>query len=290
MAVELTVLDFAPNVKETKPAAALDPDLLPLVRDLEALLLVVPTFAGPESEAALLAALDRIEGELVFADFEQAERRMERLRKEKADSDFERAALRRCLDWLEQGRPLRTVDLSAQERQTFASFGFLSRKPALVVINCEVERAAAGLSEAQERALGAHGVEAFRLAAAFEAELWDLDQNGRAELLREARLEAPARDRLVAALYRRLGLLTFYTAREPEARAWSLSRGATALEAAARVHTDIAHGFIRAEVMSFEDFAALGSEARVRDAGKLRLEGRDYIVRDGDIIRIRFKV
>jgi GTP-binding protein YchF len=286
--VELTVIDFAPNPKEHKEGAALDPSLLALVRDLEALLIVVPQFAGMDRD--LVATVESVEGELTFADFDQAERRHERLKKEKNPSEFERAGLEKYLRWLEEGKPLRTLAMTAQELQAFSSFGFLSRKPALTVVNCEPERAAADITEREHEALRAHGLEVFRLAAAFEAELWQLDEPGRKEMLKEVGLEALARDRLVDALYRHLGLITFYTAGEPEAHAWSLARGATALEAAAKIHTDIARGFIRAEVVSYEDFASLKSDAKVKEAGKLRLEGRDYVMRDGDIIHIRFKV
>ncbi len=286
--VELTIFDFAPNPKEQKEGAALDPTLAPLIRDLDALLIVIPQFAGRETP--LIAGLESIESELTFADFEQGERRLERLRKEKGPVEFERGALEKCLGWLEQGRALRTLEMTAQEIQAFSSFGFLSRKPALVVINCEAEQARAEVGPAEREALKAHGMEVFRLAAAFEAELWELEPSAQSELLREAGLDAPARDRLVAALYHLLGLLTFYTAGEPEAHAWPLRRGATALEAAAKIHSDIARGFIRAEVVSFEDFAALRSDAKVKEAGKLRLEGKDYIMRDGDIIHIRFKI
>jgi GTP-binding protein YchF len=284
--VELTLFDFAPNPKEHKEGAALDSSLLPLVRDLDALLLVVPEFTG--HEMPLVTAVQSIETELVFADFDQAERRLERLKKEKGPVEFERAALEKCLRWLEQGQPLRTLDLTLQEIQMFASFGLLSRKPALVVINCDAERATA--SERGLDALTMRGLEVFRLAAGFEAELWELEAEGRRELLAAAGIEAPARDRLITALYRHLGLITFYTAGEPEAHAWPLKRGAAALEAADRIHSDIARGFIRAEVISYDDFASLGSEAKVKEAGKLRLEGRDYIMRDGDIIHVRFKV
>lgn len=286
--VELTVIDFAPNPKEHKEGAALDSTLLPLIRDLEALLVVVPQFTGMEAD--LVATVESIEGELTFADFDQAERRYERLKKEKNPSEFEKAALAKYLRWLEQGKPLRTLAMDAQEQQAFASFGFLSRKPALAVVNCEPERAAADISQREHEVIKAHGLEVFRLAAAFEAELWQLDESGREEMLKELGLEAPARDRLVGALYHHLGLITFYTAGEPEAHAWSLAQSASALEAAARIHTDIARGFIRAEVVSYEDFAALKSDAKVKEAGKLRLEGRDYVIRDGDIIHVRFKV
>lgn len=286
--VELMVLDFAPNPREQKPGAALDPSLLPLTRDLDALLIVIAQFAGAAPD--LVRAVEAIEAELVFADFEQAERRLERIRKEKGGHEFERATLEKCTAWLENARPLRLLELSAQETQTLATFCFLSQKPALVAVNCEPEQAAAELPPAAGDALGARGLEAFRLAAAFEAELWQLSEAGRRELLEEAGIEAPARDRLIAALHHHLGLLTFYTAGESEAHAWSLPRGATALEAAASIHSDLAKGFIRCEVMSYADFTALRSESRVKEAGKLRLEGRDYLMRDGDIIHVRFKV
>ncbi len=286
--VELTVLDFAPNPKEQKEGAALDPSLLPLTRDLDALLVVVPQFAGNEKD--LVSAIESIEGELIFSDFDQAERRLERLKKEKNPSDFERSGLEKFVKWLEQGKPLRLLETTAQENAAFSSFGFLSRKPVLVVINCEMDRATADITPKEHEAVKAHGIEVFRLAAAFESELWELDLAGQTEMLKAAGLDAPARDRLIAALYHHLGLMTFYTAGEPEAHAWSLERGASALDAAAKIHSDIARGFIRAEVVSYEDFAQLKSDAKVKEAGKLRLEGRDYVMRDGDIIHIRFKI
>ncbi len=284
--IELTVLDFAPNPKEQKEGAALDPSLLPLIRDVDALMIVIPEFAG--HEVPLAAAIESVEGELIFADFDQTERRLERLKKEKGNTDFERAGLEKCLKWLEEGKPLRTLEMTAQELQAFSSFGFLSRKPVLAVINCDADRATAEMPEADRAALTARG--AFRLAAAFESELWELDDASQSELLHDAGLEQPARDRLITALYEYLGLITFYTAGEPEAHAWSLRRGASALEAAARIHSDIARGFIRAEVVSYADFFELRSDAKVKEAGKLRLEGRDYVMEDGDIIHIRFKV
>ena len=286
--VELAVLDFAPNPKEQKEGAALDVSLIPLIRDLDALLIVIPQFAGMNRD--LTPTVERIESELVFADFDQAERRMERIKKDRSASDFEKAALEKVIKWLEDGKPLRLMEHSAQELQTFSSFGFLSRKPALAVVNCEMEAAASALTTAERDALHARGLEVFRLAAAFESELWELDAVGQSEMLREAGLEAPARDRLITALYKHLGLITFYTAGEPEAHGWSLRRGETALEAAGEIHSDIARGFIRAEVVSYEDFALLKSDAKVKEAGKLRLEGKDYVMRDGDIIHIRFKV
>ena len=139
------MLDFAPNPKEQKEGAALDPSLLPLIRDLDALLIVIPDFAG--NQVALPAALDAVEAELVFADLDQGERRLERLVKERnPSSEFERATLKRCVEWLEEGKPLRSLEMTAQELTVFSSFGLLSRKPALVVVNCEAERAGAAPS------------------------------------------------------------------------------------------------------------------------------------------------
>jgi ribosome-binding ATPase len=286
--VELTVIDFAAGQKEARPGAALDASLIPAMRELDAVLIVISTAAVGGVE--LLATLKGIEEELVFADFEQAERRLERIAKERAPDEIERAALQRCLVHLEHAAPLRTLELNAQELKVLSHFCFLSQKPALVVMNCAPEEAARPTPPDLAGAIEVRGLEMFPMAAAFEAELWELSESERAELLREAGLTASAADRLIAALFRRLGLITFYTAGEPEAHAWALPAASSALDAAAKIHSDIARGFIRAEVISYADFAQLGSEAKVKAAGKLRLEGKDYVMQDGDIIHIRFKV
>src|ERR1700724_2144715 len=183
---EVTVLDFAPNPKEQKEGAALDPSLLPLIRDVDALMIIIPEFEARETP--LIAAVESVESELIFADFDQTERRLERLKKEKGNIDFERAGLEKCLKWLEEGKPLRTLELTAQELQAFSSFGFLSRKPVIAVINCDADRATAEMPAADRAALTARGLDAFRLAAAFESELWELDSAGQAELLNDAGL------------------------------------------------------------------------------------------------------
>jgi len=286
--VELTLLDFAAGQKEAKPGAVLDATLIPLMRELDAILIVIASPAVGGSD--LLGTLKGIEDEFVFVDFEQAERRLERIGKDRAPDEVERAALQRSLAHLEHGAPLRTLDLSAQEIKVLSHFCFLSQKPALVVINCAPEEAAQETVQGQAEAIAARGLEIFRMAAAFEAELWELEEKERAELLLEAGLTASAGDRLTAALFLRLGLMTFYTAGEPEAHAWALSLGSSALEAAAKIHSDIARGFIRAEVISYADFEQFGSEAKVKAAGRLRLEGKDYQMHDGDVIHIRFKV
>ena len=192
--IELTVLDFSPNPKEQKEGAALDPSLLPLIRDVDALLIVIPEFEGKQTD--LIKAVEQVEAELVFADYDQSERRLERLKKEKGPVDFERGALEKCIKWLEQGQPLRMLELTAQELQAFASFGLLSRKPTLAVINCDVDRAKAEPTAVERTALKARDLDFFRLAANFESELWELDPASQTEMLREAGLDAPARDQI----------------------------------------------------------------------------------------------
>jgi len=286
--VELTVIDFAPGAKEEKSGAALDASVIPLMRELDAVLFVIPRFTGGGVD--LMPALESLESELCFADLDQVERRLERLRKERGVDEMERAALQKALAQLEQGAPLRTLQFSPQEEKLLSHFCFLSQKPALVAINCDPEQSIEALDESARQQFAAHGIEAFPIAAAFEAELWELPEDERQELLREAGLKAPARERLLTALYQRLGLITFYTAGEPEAHAWALAAGSTALDAAAKIHSDIARGFIRAEIIHYADFIELGSEAKVKAAGKLHLEGKEYLMQDGDIIHIRFKV
>ena len=286
--IELTVTDFAPGTKDIKAGSVLDTTLIPVMRELDAILMVAASRAVGGGD--LLATLRSIEEELIFSDFEQAERRLERMKKERSPEEVERAALQRSLAHLEHGKPLRTLEISAQEKKILSHFCFLSQKSALLVVNCAPEETAQEILPEQIRAIETHGLETFPMAAAFEAELWALSEAGRQDLLREVGLRASARDRLTAALFRRLGMMTFYTAGEPEARAWSLPAGSTALEAAAKIHSDIARGFIRAEVISYLDFEQFGSEAKAKAAGRLRLEGRDYVMQDGDVIHIRFKV
>lgn len=282
------MLDFAPSLKETKPGAVLDATLIPMMRELDAVLIVIAS--ASVGGGSLLPTLKAIEDELVFADYEQAERRLERIKKERLPDEVERTALEHAIACLDQGAPLRMLELNAQEEKTLSHFCFLSQKPALLVINCAAEEASQQAPPQELNVLQSRGLEVFRMAAAFEAELWELEENERGELLRETGLSASAADRLNAALFRRLGLMTFYTAGEPEAHAWALPVGSTALEAAAKIHSDIARGFIRAEVISFADFEQYGSEAKVKAAGRLRLEGKDYVMQDGDVIHIRFKV
>jgi GTP-binding protein YchF len=227
--------------------------------------------------------------ELVLADLAVVEKRLERLRKEKGH-ERERALLERIVPALESGTPLRRLGLAPEELSQLAGFAFLSLRPLLIVLNVAEGQAAAPLPpEVAERA-HAEGAEALVLSARVEAELEEIEPAERAAFLAELGLAASARERFIRASYTLLDLISFLTGGEDECRAWPIRRGTTALKAAGKVHSDIERGFIRAEVIAYEDFVRLGSEARCREAGKLRLEGKDYVVRDGDIIHFRFAV
>src|SRR5262249_33001430 len=205
------------------------------------------------------------------------EKRIERCRKEKG-KEREVALLARLQAHLDAGRPLRTLDLSGDERTELAGFAFLSLQPLLVVLNVpEAEVAKPLPAGVAERARTA-GAEAMVLSAQVEAGVADLDPGGRAAFLAHLGLAASARDRFIRASYALLDLISFLTGGEDECRAWPVRRGTPARKAAGRIHSDIERGFIRAEVIAYDDFVQHPSEAKCREAGKLRLEGKDYVV------------
>src|SRR5437870_9831373 len=227
--------------------------------------------------------------ELVLADLAVVEKRLERVKKEKGH-ERERALLERLVPALEAGTPLRTVALAPEERSQLAGFAFLSLRPLLVVLNVPEGEAAAPVPADLGARAAAAGAEAMSLSAQLEAEIAELEPGDRAVFLKDLGLTEGARARFIRASYALLDLISFLTAGEDECRAWPIRRGTTAVKAAGKVHSDIERGFIRAEVIAYDEFMRLGSEARCREAGKLRLEGKDYVVQDGDIVHFRFAV
>jgi hypothetical protein len=287
---EVRFVDFPRPRGATARRAVLDAETVAQLRDADALVEVVRGFPALTGEAPSAAAdLEAFRAELVLADLAVVEKRLERLRKERGH-EREREALERLAPELEAGRALRTLALTPEERALIAGFAFLSLRPLLVVLNVAEADAAAPLpADVAERAR-AEGAEALALSAPVEAELVELAPEDRPAFLADLGLAASARDRFIRASYALLDLVSFLTAGEDECRAWPIRRGTTALRAAGKIHSDIERGFIRAEVVSYDDFVRLGSEAKCREAGKLRLEGKDYVVRDGDIIHFRFAV
>jgi ribosome-binding ATPase len=271
--------------------AVLDQATLVQMRDADALVQVVRGFADPTTPAPADPGRDieAFKSELVLADLAIVEKRRERLRKEKG-KEQEGELLARCQAALEAETPLRRIELPAADERTLSGFGLLSRLPLLVVVNVAESAAAAPLTAATRARLEADAVPSLVLCAQIEMEIATLDAADRAAFLADLGLTESARDRFVQAAYALLDLISFLTSGEDEVRAWPIRRGTTAVKAAGKVHSDIERGFIRAEVVAYDDFVRLGSDAKCREAGKLRLEGKDYIVQDGDIAHFRFNV
>ncbi|MBN2450445.1 MAG: redox-regulated ATPase YchF [Lentisphaeria bacterium] len=238
-----------------------------------------------------------VETELLFADLALAEMRLERLEKETrsrgADGTREReqAVLRRCLVHLEGERALRTLVLEADELRLVRSLQFLTLKPVVAVLNVGEDMAAAEetLAPLASR-LEVQGARVVFLSAAIESEIAELAEGERESFLADLGIEEPAAHRLSRAAYEALGLISFFTVGPDEVRAWSVERGAAAPTAAGRIHSDLERGFIRADTIAYGDLIEAGSERAAREAKLYRLQGREYQVRDGDILEIRFSV
>jgi GTP-binding protein YchF len=194
---------------------------------------------------------------------------------------------------LNDGKPLRLLELTTEEQHEAKAFGFLSAKPVLYVCNVDEDALPDGVNGYVEQVrtrAAAEGGEIVSVCAKLEAELAELDETDRAEMLEAVGLTEPALDLLARAAYRLLGLQSFFTAGKIEIRAWTIAVGATAPQAAGVIHTDFEKGFIRAEVYGVEDLATHGNEKAIRESGKLRVEGKDYVVRDGDVCHFLFNV
>jgi ribosome-binding ATPase len=256
------------------------------MREVDAMALVLNAFA---SGAAPLRELDDLLTDMILADLAVVENRRARLKKEKA-RPLEQALLERCGKSLENEESLRCVAFSADEESVLSGFGFLSRKPVLVIFNQSDDDAGRALAPAYVEELQRRGLEGLALAGKVEMEVAQLDEADRAAFLAEIGIDESARARFIRASYRLLNLISFLTAGADEVRAWTITKGTHARKAAGKIHSDIERGFIRAEVVAYEDFIACGSEAKCKEAGKLRLEGKDYIMHDGDIAHFRFAV
>lgn len=231
--------------------------------------------------------------ELVLADLQIIENRIERLSKlpsarSSGSADFfEKSLLERIRTKLEEGTPLRNLELSESEHNALIHYQFLSIKPLIVVVNCSEHNIF--MQSELEKQLAESGEPVFRLCALLEAELNQLTPEDRKVFLDEMKIDKPAIEAFVREVYSALGLITFFTAGEKETRAWALKRGANALKAADTIHSDIARGFIRAEVIACEDFIRYGGHKACQAHHVMRLEGKDYIVQDGDVLNIRNK-
>jgi GTP-binding protein YchF len=270
--------------------AALDAATLAHMRDVEALTQVVAAFPDPAGVTpSAIAQLENFAAELILADLGIVEKRLERLKKERG-KERERVLLERCRDHLVAEQPLRTCALSPGEVTTLAGFNLLSMMPLLLLLN--VDEGAIGrpppaevIAWARQRQL-----ELVQVPGKTEMELTELDEADRTAFLAALGIAEPAKNQFIHAAYDLLDLISFLTSGADECRAWPIRRGTTAVRAAGKVHTDIERGFIRAEVIRFDDLVHYRTEARCREAGKFRLEGKEYVVADGDVIHFRFNV
>ena len=247
----------------------------------------VPPYRGRVEPAA---DVEELRSELLFSDLEQVAARIEKLNAalrrrgpEHDENARELQLMERMQEALEEEKPLSEAIANEAEEKMVRAFAFLTLKPALVVLNCD-EDAAGGGGE------GFGGYPAIRLSAKVEEEIAALDPSERGEFMEAMGISTPAGERLIRSCYEAMHLVSFFTVVGKEVRAWSVPAGRSALEAAGEVHTDMARGFIRAEVIAFDDLRAAGDEKQARAAGKYRLEGKQYVVQDGDDIVFRFSV
>jgi GTP-binding protein YchF len=261
------------------------------IRDLDALCLVLRDFENPalEGDADPAADLEAFQAECILADLEIVERRLERAKKEKMDAR-EFAAFELMKAALEEERPLRALPPSELNRDLFRGVGLLTDRPLLVALNRSEAAAAQPMPAALAARIGALHAAGLVLSASVEAEISGLPPEDQAAFLQDLGLEESALARFIRAAYGLLDLISFFTVGEDEVRAWTIMRGTNARKAAGRIHSDLERGFIRAEVMPYDVFMQYGSEPAVKEAGRFQIEGKDYIVNDGDIMSIRFNV
>ncbi|WNO53210.1 redox-regulated ATPase YchF [Stakelama saccharophila] len=299
---QLAFVDIAGLVRGASKGEGLGNQFLGNIREVDAIVHVLRCFENDDiqhvdNHVDPIADAETVETELMLSDLESLEKRVPNLQKkgQAGDKDAKLAAavLGRALDLLRDGSPARLTEINDEEEaRTFAQAQLLTAKPVLYVCNVNEDEAAQG-NEYSARVFEkakAEGAQAVVVSAAIEAEIATMAPEDRKEFLADLGLEETGLARVIRAGYTLLDLLTFFTAGPKEARAWTVHSGARAPQAAGVIHTDFERGFIRAETIAYDDYVALGGEAGARDAGKLRQEGKDYVVQDGDVMLFRFNV
>jgi GTP-binding protein YchF len=295
----ITFVDIAGLVRGASKGEGLGNQFLANIREVDAVAHVLRCFEDDdvthvEGRIDPVGDAETVETELMLADLESLERRIVPLEKKaksgEKEAKAELALMMKAVTLLRDGKPARLAELAAEERDAYRQLGLMTQKPVLYVCNVDEGAAATGneFSRAAEARARTEGAGAVVISARIEEEVAQLPADERKEFLDTLGLEEPGLNRLIRAGYAILGLITFFTAGPKEARAWTVTKGARAPEAAGVIHTDFEKGFIRAETIAYDDYVALGGEAGARDAGKFRLEGKDYVVQDGDVMHFRF--
>jgi GTP-binding protein YchF len=298
----LEFVDIAGLVRGASKGEGLGNKFLANIREVDAIVMVLRCFDDDnithvEGSIDPVRDAETVMTELLLSDLESIERRIEpiekRARQGEKDAKQQFAVMQPVLAALREGQPARTVSVAAGDMATFRQLNLLTAKPVLYACNVEEENAADGNAHSQAVAAmaAAEGAEAVVVSAAIESEVAQLgDAAEKAEYLESLGLSEAGLDRVIRAGYRLLNLVTYFTSGPKESRAWTVPAGTTAPAAAGKIHTDFERGFIAAETISYADFIACNGEQGAKDAGKMRLEGRDYIVQDADIILFRFNV
>jgi GTP-binding protein YchF len=295
----LTFVDIAGLVRGASKGEGLGNQFLANIREVDAIAHVVRCFEDTdvthvEGRIDPIADIETVETELMLADLDSLERRVDGLSKKAKGGDKEAKEalelINRALALLRDGKPARLVERKPEEERAFHMLGLLTALPVLYVCNVEEAAAAAGneFSRKVEARAIQEGAASVVISAKIEAEIAVLSRDERSDYLAAVGLKEAGLDRLIRAGYALLHLVTFFTAGPKEARAWTVTGGAKAPQAAGVIHSDFEQGFIRAETIGYEDYVANGGEAGARDAGKMRLEGKDYVVADGDVLHFRF--
>jgi GTP-binding protein YchF len=298
---QLGFVDIAGLVRGASRGEGLGNQFLGHIRETDAVIHVLRCFENDdithvEGSVDPIRDAETIETELMLADLDGLEKRVVAAAKKAKGGDAEAktqvALMERALDALRAGRPARTVAVATEERSLWNQLQLITTKPVLYVCNVDEGEAATGNAATARVAARAkaEGTEAVVICAAIEAELATLGPDEKVEYLSAIGLEEPGLNKVIRAGYSLLNLLTFFTVGPKEARAWTVHRGARAPEAAGAIHTDFERGFIRAETIAYDDFVALNGEQGAKDAGKMRSEGKEYVVADGDIFHFRFNV
>ena len=299
---QIEFVDIAGLVRGASKGEGLGNQFLANIREVDAIVHVLRCFEGGdvthvEGRVDPVADADVVETELMLADLESLERRVPNLAKKAQQGDkeakVEASVLGQALDLLRDSKPARlTQPKDAEEAKALSRAQLLTAKPVLYVCNVDEADAATGnaLSAKVAEKAKAEGAVSVVISAAIEAEIATLPEDERDAFLADLGLEETGLNRMIHAAYALLGLITFYTAGPKESRAWTVHKGARAPEAAGEIHTDFERGFIRAETIAYDDYIACGGESGARDSGKLRSEGKDYVVQDGDVMLFRFNV
>jgi len=299
---QIEFVDIAGLVRGASQGEGLGNQFLANIREVDAIVHVLRCFEGGdvthvEGRVDPIADAETVETELMLADLESLERRVPNLVKKAQQGDkeakIEASVLSQALDLLRASKPARLVrPKDAEEEKALRRAQLLTAKPVLYVCNVDEGDASEGneLSGRVFERAASEGAKAVVISAAIEAEIATLPADEREAFLSDLGLVETGLNRMIHAGYELLGLITFFTAGPKEARAWTTHRGAKAPEAAGEIHTDFERGFIRAETISFDDYVKLGGETGAKDAGRMRSEGKDYVVQDGDVLLFRFNV